>query len=164
MTDYLACHFERSEKSFFALQRDPFKLHHYLLNRAFALISVLMVTVQGPVPRQLDPVQPANDEPAAGVAVKVTIVPTANEAEQTVPQLIPAGLLVTVPDPDPPLLTVSVNVCAVTVKVTPLLARPPTVTTTGPVVAPAGTGATIDVLLQLVGVAAVPLNVTVLVP
>jgi hypothetical protein len=29
-----------------------------------------------------------------------------------------------------------------------------------PVVAPAGTGATIDVALQLVGVAAVPLNVT----
>jgi len=41
---------------------------------------------------------------------------------------------------------------------------PPTVTTTFPVVAPLGTGATMLVLLQLVGVAAVPLNVTVLVP
>ena len=41
---------------------------------------------------------------------------------------------------------------------------PPTVTTTLPVVAPAGTGATMLVALQLVGVAAVPLNVTVLVP
>src|SRR2546426_10841889 len=46
----------------------------------------------------------------------------------------------------------------------PSLAPPPPVTTTLPVVAPAGTGATIEVALQLVGVAAVPLNVTVLVP
>src|ERR687895_611342 len=52
----------------------------------------------------------------------------------------------------------------VTVKVTPLLPTPPTVTTTGPVVAPLGTGAVIEVALQLLGVAAVPLNVTVLVP
>ena len=52
----------------------------------------------------------------------------------------------------------------VTVKLTPLLATPPTVTTTFPVVAPAGTGTTMLVAFQLVGVAAVPLNVTVLVP
>src|SRR5262249_11536719 len=52
----------------------------------------------------------------------------------------------------------------VTVKLTPLLARPPTVTTTFPVVAPAGTGTTMLVLDQLVGVAVVPLNFTVLVP
>jgi len=50
------------------------------------------------------------------------------------------------------------------VKFTPLLATPPTMTTTFPVVAPAGTGATMLVALQLVGVANVPLNVTVLVP
>jgi hypothetical protein len=49
----------------------------------------------------------------------------------------------------------------VTVKLTPLLATPPTVTTTFPVVAPAGTGATMLVLLQLVGVVAMRLNVTV---
>src|SRR5215467_12390847 len=54
---------------------------------------------------------------------------------------------------------------AVTVKADPLLATPPTVTTTLPVVAPAGTTATIDVALQLViEVAVVPLNFTVLVP
>ena len=47
---------------------------------------------------------------------------------------------------------------------TPLLARPLTVTTTFPVVAPAGTGTTMVVAFQLVGVAAVPLKVTVLVP
>jgi hypothetical protein len=50
------------------------------------------------------------------------------------------------------------------VKTTPLLATPATVTTTLPVVAPAGTGITMLVALQLVGVAAVPLNVTVPVP
>ena len=51
-----------------------------------------------------------------------------------------------------------------TVKLTPLLATPPTVTTTFPVVAPVGTGAVMLVALQLVGVAVVPLNFTVLVP
>src|SRR5713226_10356325 len=52
----------------------------------------------------------------------------------------------------------------VTVKFTVLLATPPTVTTTPPEVAPAGTGTTMLVAVQLVGVAAVPLNLTVLVP
>ncbi len=51
-----------------------------------------------------------------------------------------------------------------TVKATPLLAKPPTVTTTLPVDAPAGTGTTMLVALQLVGVATVPPNVTVLKP
>ena len=52
----------------------------------------------------------------------------------------------------------------VTVKLTPLLACPLTVTITGPVVAAAGTGTAMLVALQLVGVAVVPLKVTVLVP
>jgi hypothetical protein len=51
-----------------------------------------------------------------------------------------------------------------TEKVTPLLATPLTVTTTGPLVAPLGAGATIVDVLQLVGVAEVPLKVTVLEP
>jgi predicted N-acetyltransferase YhbS len=46
----------------------------------------------------------------------------------------------------------------------PLLAEPPTMTTTLPVVAPVGTVAVTTVLFQLVGVASVPLNVTVLAP
>jgi hypothetical protein len=50
------------------------------------------------------------------------------------------------------------------VKFTPLLATPPTVTTTVPDVAPDGTGTAIELAPQLVGVAAVPLKVTVLVP
>ena len=52
----------------------------------------------------------------------------------------------------------------VTVKLTALLPRPVTVTSTLPVVAPLGTGATMLVALQLVGVAAVPLKLTVLLP
>jgi len=51
-----------------------------------------------------------------------------------------------------------------TVKLAELLAMPPTVTTTGPLVAPAGTGTTMLVGLQEVGTAAVPLKATVLVP
>src|SRR5262245_46496106 len=49
----------------------------------------------------------------------------------------------------------------VTVKVAPLLAAPFTVTSTEPDVAPLGTGATIRLELQLLGVAAVPLNLIV---
>jgi hypothetical protein len=49
----------------------------------------------------------------------------------------------------------------VTVKATPLLATPFTVTTTFPVVAPVGTDVAMLVALQLVVVAAAPLNVTV---
>jgi len=45
-----------------------------------------------------------------------------------------------------------------------LLDSPPTVTTTLPVVAPAGTGTTMLDADHEVGVAAVPLNVTVLLP
>ena len=51
-----------------------------------------------------------------------------------------------------------------TVNITPLLAVPPTVTTTLPVVAPAGTCAVMLVALQpVIVVAVVPLNLTVLV-
>src|SRR6186997_1052457 len=61
-------------------------------------------------------------------------------------------------------LSVLIDGGTVTVKRTPLLARPPTVTTTFPVVAPLGTGTVRLVAVQPVGVASVPLNVTVLVP
>lgn len=51
-----------------------------------------------------------------------------------------------------------------TVKLTPLLVPPKTVTETFPVVAPLGTSTTMLVELQLVGVAAVPLKLIVLFP
>lgn len=66
--------------------------------------------------------------------------------------------------PGSPPFGVSVLITGGTVKVTPLLACPFTVTTTGPVVALAGTGAKMAVALQKVGVVVTPLKVTVLVP
>src|SRR5579863_3467161 len=69
------------------------------------------------------------------------------------------GSYIAAPDVgDRPLVT------GVTVKVTLLLATPPTLTTTGPDVAFAGTAATITPVFQLVGVALIPLNVSVLDP
>jgi hypothetical protein len=58
-------------------------------------------TVQLPRPAHGDPLQPANTDPAAGVAVMVTDVPELNAAEHVAPQLMPTGALVTVPDPAP---------------------------------------------------------------
>ena len=66
-----------------------------------------IVTEQVPAPAQL-PLHPAKVAPAAGVAVNVTVVPLAYEAEQAVPQVIPAGALVTAPLPVPALVTVRV--------------------------------------------------------
>jgi hypothetical protein len=61
-------------------------------------------------------------------------------------------------------LPVRVKLGVDTAKIQPLLSEPPTVTTTFPVVAPVGTGTAMLLSLQLVGVAVVPLKVTVLVP
>src|SRR5260370_27968983 len=77
-----------------------------------------MVTAHVPVPEQLPPLQPAKVEPPAGAAVSVTSVPLLYKAEHVAPQLIPAGLEVTVPLPDPVLLTESVNVWTLNVAVT----------------------------------------------
>jgi hypothetical protein len=65
-----------------------------------------MVMLQVPVPEQA-PVQPSNEEPVVAAAVSVTAVPLLNRAEQAVPQLMAAGLLVIVPEPVPDELTVS---------------------------------------------------------
>jgi hypothetical protein len=80
------------------------------------------------------------------------------------PKFAPLIVTDTPTNPDVGLKLDMLGAGTVTVKVTPLLATPPTVATTFPVVAPAGTGATMLVALQLVGVAATPLNFTVLVP
>jgi hypothetical protein len=54
------------------------------------------------------PLQPAKADPASGIAVSVTTCPEANGALHIAPQSIPAGFDVTVPDPVPVLLIVSV--------------------------------------------------------
>src|SRR2546426_1141868 len=74
------------------------------------VVAALMVTLQAPVPETPPPRQRIKVEPAAGVAVSVTTVPLAKPAEQVAPQLIPAGLLVTVPEPVPASVTVSAKV------------------------------------------------------
>jgi hypothetical protein len=80
------------------------------------------------------------------------------------PKFTPVTVTVAPANPDVGFSPVTLGPGELTVKFTPLLATPPTVTTTFPVVAPAGTGVTMLVALQLVGVAAIPLNLTVLVP
>jgi hypothetical protein len=87
------------------------------VNVAVTLRADVMETVQVEVPLHA-PDQPENVEPVAAVAVRVTLVPDAKEAEQVAPQLIPAGLDVTVPDPVPAFVTVSVYVGLVNVAVT----------------------------------------------
>jgi hypothetical protein len=66
-------------------------------------------TTHVPVPVQPDPLQPPNTEPAAGVAVSVTMVPDRKAALHVRPQSIPAGSDVTVPLPAAAGVTVSTN-------------------------------------------------------
>ena len=63
------------------------------------VVAVVSVNTQVPVPAHPPPDQPVKTEPAAGVAMSVTPVPAPNVAEQVLPQLIPAGELLTVPLP-----------------------------------------------------------------
>ena len=69
-----------------------------------------MLTIHVLVPEHPAPDHPANILPALAVAVSVTLAPELKLNKHVVPQLIPAGLLVTVPDPVPVLLIVNVNV------------------------------------------------------
>jgi hypothetical protein len=93
-----------------------------VLKAAVTVMLLLIWTEQEPVPVQLPPLQPANADPAAGTAVSVTVVPPENDREQVVPQLMPLGLLVTVPLPVPFLVTCSVNVPPLPL---PLAFKPP---------------------------------------
>jgi hypothetical protein len=76
------------------------------VNVAPTEVAAFMVTLQVDVPLQA-PVQPAKVELGAGAAVSVTAVPGAKPAAQVAPQLMPAGLLVTVPVPVPEAVTVN---------------------------------------------------------
>ena len=62
-------------------------------------VAALTVTVQVVAFPQLPPVQPVNVYPLPAVAVSRTCVPEGKLAEQVEGQLIPAGLLATVPVP-----------------------------------------------------------------
>jgi len=81
-----------------------------VVNVAVTVVPAVSVTTHEPLPLQPPPLQPAKVAPLAGVAVSVTVAPVAYGSVQSVPQLMPAGTLVTVPAPAPVRLTVSVNV------------------------------------------------------
>jgi hypothetical protein len=78
-----------------------------LLKFAVTDSAAVNVIVQAPVPSHPAPVNPVNVEPVFAVAFRVTVAPLAKFAAHVVGQLIPAGLLVTVPAPVPASVTVS---------------------------------------------------------
>ena len=81
------------------------------VKRAETDMSSLIVTVQlaAVLPVHGPAVHPAKVEPVSVAAVSVTDVPSAYSSVQSVPHDIPVGALVTVPDPTPGRLTVSVR-------------------------------------------------------
>src|SRR5437667_10348564 len=76
---------------------------------AVTVVAAVRVTVQAPVPVQPPPLQPVKTEPLAGAGVSITAVPLASLDERLGPQVIPAGVLVTVPIQLPASLTVRVT-------------------------------------------------------
>jgi len=79
--------------------------------------SLLIENEHAPVPEH-EPLQPANIEPKAGVAVRPTLVDQTYVALHVAPQLMPDGELVTVPLPVPDFETLSVWVSTTNVAVT----------------------------------------------
>ena len=80
---------------------------------ALAIIVVALLVIVGLVLTRTKrggttqaPPQPTNDEPVAAAAFKASKVPVSNRFEQVAPQLMPAGVEVTVPLPVPCLVTV----------------------------------------------------------
>jgi hypothetical protein len=69
--------------------------------------AAVMLTVHVVPETVLQPVQPVSTEPEAAAAVRVTVVPVTYDSVQSVPQLMPAGLELTVPVPPPARLTVN---------------------------------------------------------
>jgi hypothetical protein len=67
-------------------------------------------TIQVPVPTQPPPLHPIKVEPELLVAVRVTVVPFRKVSLQVVPQSIPGGSDMTVPDPVPTFATTKLNV------------------------------------------------------
>ena len=74
------------------------------------MTRLVAVTVQVPVPLQPPPIQPVKTDLVAALADKVTSADGGNSWEQTVPQVIPAGLDVTFPLPVPLLATETITV------------------------------------------------------
>src|SRR5437867_4326405 len=82
--------------------RDPEPDPAKLAVQVFSMSSVTLPSAQSG-----SPLQPTNLAPGAGVAVSVTTVPRGLLRVQVSPHSIPAGSLVTVPEPPPNSVTVS---------------------------------------------------------
>jgi hypothetical protein len=93
-----------------------------VVNVAVTDFAASIVTLQGFAVPVHAPLQEPKEEPPAGVAVSVTMLPSRKLAEHVLPQSMPAGVLVTTPVPRPPVLTVRVRVWAVNVADTLLAA------------------------------------------
>ena len=78
-----------------------------ILKAAVTFLAAFMFMTQDPVPEQSPP-QPAKLLPVSAVACRVTEEFVVNNATQLLPQLIPAGTVLTSPVPAPDLLTVRV--------------------------------------------------------
>ena len=94
------------------------------MNVAVTLSAALIVTTQLPVPVQA-PLHPPNVLPLPAVPVSVTVLPSLKFALHVLGQLIPLGLLTTLPVPVPASVTLNANALAVNVAVTasfPLIA------------------------------------------
>jgi hypothetical protein len=81
-------------------------------NVAEMLTATLPLVTHGSVPAHPPPVHPVNTEPDAAVAVSVTRRPAGKLSAQSLPQLMPVGLLTTVPPPVPAFVSVMLNVPA----------------------------------------------------
>jgi hypothetical protein len=129
----------------------------------------LVVTVTGPVSITLPTVDGtlATIDVSLQLTIELGLTPRALNFSAlfpaVAPKLVPVMLTETPEPPDVGEMPVMVA-AGTTVSGSPLLSMLSTFTTTLPVVAPVGTGTTIEVSLQLVGAATVPLNVTVLFP
>src|SRR5262249_12949770 len=82
---------------------------------AVTLRACVMLTVHVPGPLHPSPLHPANVDPLAAAAVNVTLVPESKAALHAAGQLMPAGVLVTVPLPVPARFMVKVNCWSVIV-------------------------------------------------
>ena len=77
-------------------------------NVAVQLRAAFIVTL--PSVQSAPPLHPPNVEPPSGLGMRVTIVPSSYASVQSAPQVIPAGLVVTVPEPLPVFDTVRMKV------------------------------------------------------
>src|ERR1700754_4341482 len=78
-----------------------------VVKEAIALRSAVIERTQVAAVPVHAPRQPMNAEPGAATAVSAMLVPLVGLAPRVVPQLMPAGVLVPEPLPEPPIATAS---------------------------------------------------------